>query len=272
MAAWGDLPKRAMTAAILGPLALLCVWLGSYWWTALMAICVTGLAWEWVRICGGSTRRLPGAAVPATVLIAGSAAVQGFPILAVCTLIGGALGTFAIAAKLRQASHISWFVFGSLYIGLAGIALIELRHSDTSGRDNVLFLFAVVWASDISAYAFGRWIGGPKLARAISPNKTWAGAAGGLIGAAAVGLAAAVYAGGPSAIGAAMLIAAVLGIATQLGDLFESWMKRHFGVKDSSGLIPGHGGLLDRLDGVLIAAPVAALMSFLNGPGSHLWR
>jgi phosphatidate cytidylyltransferase len=163
-----------------------------------------------------------------------------------------------------------------VYIGLAGLALIHLRGDASAGRANVIFLFLVVWASDIGAYMAGRWLGGPKLAPSVSPNKTWSGAIGGLASAMAVGaLAAYVF----DAVGAravpvsrVLLVAGLLGVLSQAGDFFESWIKRHFHVKDSSSLIPGHGGLLDRLDGVLAAAPAAALLGVLLGPGESLWR
>jgi phosphatidate cytidylyltransferase len=152
------------------------------------------------------------------------------------------------------------------------MALIALRQDDLVGRANVTFLFLVVWASDIAAYLAGRSLGGPKLAPGISPNKTWSGAVGGLIGASAVGLGAALLLGPGGSPARMVLVSAMLGIATQSGDMLESWIKRRFGVKDSSGLIPGHGGLLDRLDGVLAAAPLAALIGAASGPGVHLWR
>ncbi|MCW8084082.1 phosphatidate cytidylyltransferase [Sabulicella glaciei] len=268
---WSDLRKRALTAGLLGPAALLCMWLGAHWWTTLMAVCAAGLAWEWVRMCGGSTRSRPGLFVPAAVLLAGAASTAGsFPTAMVLLLVGA----YAARHSARRRGKVPplWLAFGALYIGLAGVALIELRHADAAGRENVIFLFLVVWASDISAYLAGRAFGGPKLWPAVSPNKTWSGALGGLAGAMLVGaLAATVLEPGSAGIRAA-LVAALLGIATQGGDLLESWIKRRFGVKDSSGLIPGHGGLLDRLDGVLAAAPVAALLSWVIGPGTHLWR
>jgi phosphatidate cytidylyltransferase len=133
----------------------------------------------------------------------------------------------------------------------------------------VLFLVLVVWASDIGAYACGRAFGGPKLWPAVSPNKTWAGALGGLVAAMAAGTAVAVLAG--SAWVFAPAAAVLLGIASQAGDLLESAIKRHFRVKDSSQLLPGHGGAFDRLDGVLGAAPVAALLALAAGPGRELW-
>lgn len=268
---WTDLRKRVLTAAVLGPAALLCMWLGAHWWAALMALCVAGLAWEWVKLCGGSTRSLPGAAVAPFILVAGAASVLGQPALGLLILGLGSAVTWYAATRTMGARPF-WLAFGVLYIGLSGVALIALRHDDLVGRDNVIFLFLVVWASDIAAYVAGRSLGGPKLAPGISPNKTWSGAIGGLFGASAVGLAAALVLGPGGSPARMVLVSAILGIATQSGDMLESWIKRRFGVKDSSGLIPGHGGLLDRLDGVLAAAPLAALIGVASGPGVHLWR
>lgn len=270
MQTWGDLRKRSATAIVLGPMALLCVWLGSYWWIGLMALCMIGLAWEWVRLCGGSTRTLPAALVPAAVLLAAALSTAGYAWHAAASLPAAAAIIFTMRG--RQPSTSYWCMFGVIYIGFAGVSLIELRQSDPSGRENIFFLLSIVWASDISAYSFGRLVGGPKLAPSISPNKTWAGVLGGIMGAASVGLVVAVNSNFSVSTAKVIGIAIVLGIATQCGDLFESWVKRHFGVKDSSHLIPGHGGLLDRLDGLLVAAPVAAALSLLVGPGMQLWR
>ncbi len=150
------------------------------------------------------------------------------------------------------------------------VALPWLRADDATGRENVLFLLIVVWASDIGAYVVGRLVGGPKLAPAISPGKTWSGAVGGLIAAISVAWFFSGVLGAPPARG--LLIGACLGIASQAGDLLESAIKRGFGVKDSGRLIPGHGGLLDRIDGLLVAAPAAALLAAYFGRGVALWR
>ncbi|MBY0338305.1 MAG: phosphatidate cytidylyltransferase [Acetobacteraceae bacterium] len=269
---WGDLGKRAATAAVLVPVAVAAVWLGGALWALLVAVAVGGMTWEWVRICGGRTRALPGAAVPAAVLLAVGAAFLSWPWLGFVVLGLGAYAAASLATRREATVPPAWLGFGVLYIGVAGVALVELRHDDAAGRENVLFLFLVVWASDIGAYLAGRRFGGPKLWPAVSPNKTWSGAAGGLAAAMAVGAAAAWVLEPGSASGRAALVAAALGLATQAGDLLESWIKRRFGVKDSSGLIPGHGGLLDRLDGVLAAAPAAALLGTWLGAGIHLWR
>ena len=149
------------------------------------------------------------------------------------------------------------------YAGFAAIALAFLRGDDGAGLRSMLFLFAVVWATDIAAYAVGRTLGGPKLAPSISPGKTWSGAIGGAVAGIAAGLGTAALAG----IGITGLLAAtalLLTIVSQAGDLFESAVKRHFGVKDSSNVIPGHGGLLDRLDGFVAAIVIAAAIGLLR--------
>lgn len=153
---------------------------------------------------------------------------------------------------------------GLVYLVLATLALLWLRGDDVAGRGNMLFVLLVVWASDIGAYLVGRLIGGKRLAPSISPGKTWSGAIGGLLAAALVGAAEGFPAG--------VIVAVGLGIVSQCGDLVESLAKRHAGVKDSGALIPGHGGLLDRLDGVLAAVPAAALLALALGRGGFLWQ
>jgi CDP-diglyceride synthetase len=162
--------------------------------------------------------------------------------------------------------------FGFPYLGLAAVAVPWLRADPGVGLANTLFVMSVVWASDIGAYLFGRLIGGPKLAPAISPGKTWSGAAGGLIGAAGASLAVAACFSTDYSPLHVIGLAIVLGIIAQAGDLLESALKRHFGVKDSGRIIPGHGGLLDRLDALLAVAPAAALLAFTVGRGVVLWR
>jgi phosphatidate cytidylyltransferase len=162
--------------------------------------------------------------------------------------------------------------FGLPYLGLAAVALPWLRADPAVGLRNTLFVLVVVWASDIGAYMVGRLVGGPKLAPMISPGKTWSGAVGGLVSAV---LGSAVVANCVVAEFSAFHVigpAIVLGVISQAGDLLESVLKRHFGVKDSGRIIPGHGGLLDRLDALLAVAPVAALLALTVGRGVVLWR
>jgi len=249
---------------MLAPTALACIWLGADAWTALMAVAAGGLAYEWVVLCDVRPLRLPGLAVIAAVLLAGLVAVLdrerwSLFVLGLCAVL---IWQFSARRALGG---------GVLYIGLASVALIWLRGDGAAGRANVLFLVVVVWASDIGAYAAGRLFGGPKLAPAISPGKTWSGAVGGLLAAMLVGEAAG-YALGAAAHGRTALVAGLLGLSAQGGDLLESAIKRRFGVKDSGRLIPGHGGLLDRLDGLLTAAPAAAMLALVLGRGVALWQ
>ncbi len=273
---WTDLRKRVLSALVLGPAALACIWLGAAPWTAAVAAAAAVLAWEWVHLCGLSTRAVPGVAVPVTVLAAGALAVAGLPLGGLALLFVGFGLTWLGAARLPRRNGVALpagaLAAGVLYIGIAGLALIVLRADNDAGRANVLFLFLVVWASDIGAYAAGRALGGPKLAPAVSPNKTWSGAVGGLVAAVLVGAGAAAALAPGGEVWRSMAVAALLGVIAQAGDLLESWIKRRFDVKDTSRLIPGHGGLLDRLDGVLAAAPVAALMAVALGQGTPLWR
>ncbi len=194
----------------------------------------------------------------------------GLPWAALIVLVASGLGLewVALCRRLRGARRWAALLAGIPYVGLAAASLLWLRADPVVGARAVLFLLLVVWASDIGAYLAGRSIGGPLLAPAISPGKTWAGAAGGLLAAILVGLAV----GGARPASAAVLAGAALGIAAQAGDLLESAVKRGFGVKDSGRLIPGHGGLFDRVDGVLAAAPVAALLAMQAGHGVVFWR
>jgi phosphatidate cytidylyltransferase len=206
-----------------------------------------------------------------------SAAVL-LPVALACLWAGGwawaglvLLGAAGMAAEWRAMCRrrpARWLApAGAAYILPAVAALLWLR-AGPAGFGAVLFVLCVVWASDIGAYLVGRLVGGAKLAPAISPGKTRSGAAGGLLAALAVGYAAARLDGG--SVPAGMAAAAGLGIFAQAGDLLESALKRRFGVKDSGHIIPGHGGLLDRLDAVLLAAPAAALLAAMRGV--ELWR
>jgi phosphatidate cytidylyltransferase len=273
---WSDLGKRALSAALLGPIALTAIWLGAEWFMLLVAVGTAVLAWEWVHLCGARLRAFPGTAVPLALLAAGLASLAGAWGVALALLAAGAGVAWAIARRPAllpgERRPAAWLAAGVVYIGLAGVGLIWLRDAGEAGRANVLFIVLVVWASDIGAYVAGRMIGGARLAPRISPNKTWAGAVGGLAAAIAAGggVAAALTPGG--AFPAAAAVAALVGIAAQAGDLLESFIKRRFAVKDASALIPGHGGLLDRADGLIAAVPVAALLSLALGEGGVLWR
>lgn len=253
------------------PVALAAVWFGTPFLPALVALAGAGMGWEWARLSRMSSPIAVTLIVAAPFLAAVAVAVdRDRAALAIAVV-------FALGAALAEETRAvrAWSLIAALWIALPCVAMLWLDRSAAQhglgGRATIFFLLAVVWASDIGAYAVGRTIGGPKLAPKLSPNKTWAGSIGGLIAAMLVGLVASRLAHMPAAHLAAVSFA--VAIAAQIGDLAESFAKRCFHVKDSGAIIPGHGGLLDRLDSLLTAAPVLALILaasgaalFSNGP------
>jgi phosphatidate cytidylyltransferase len=238
---------------------LLAIWWGGLAWGAWLTVLTLGLGAEWSGLCGLRARSAAGASVPAALLAAGLATAFAAPLAGATILLAG-------AALLAMLTHRAALGMGILYIGPAYLALYLMRN-EPAGLRNVLFVMAVVWANDVGAYLLGRLVGGPRLAPRISPGKTWAGAIGGTLAALLAGAAA----GYEHPVHAAAL-AFPLSLVAQAGDLLESAIKRHFGAKDSGWIIPGHGGLLDRLDGVLAASPVALLWSLATGPHAMMWH
>jgi len=167
-------------------------------------------------------------------------------------------------AGLRGFALIDWLAGGVAYAAVLLFAPLILRRDPALGFTAMLFVFAIVWATDIAAYFAGRAVGGPKLWPAVSPKKTWSGAIGGAVGGIAGGFLIAKL-GDLAITSTLLLVAAGLSVAAQGGDLLESAIKRRFGVKDSSNLIPGHGGLMDRLDGFLTAAAAAVMVGLVRG-------
>jgi len=164
----------------------------------------------------------------------------------------------------------NWAMAGFCYAAAAELASVLVRLDPVKGFTALMFVLLIVWVTDSGGYFAGRGIGGPKLWPRVSPKKTWAGAAGGFVASLAVACGFAAFDLGKT--GPLLLSGAVLSIASQLGDLFESAVKRRFGVKDSSHVIPGHGGLMDRLDGFVAAVVLAALFGFLRGGGDGVGR
>jgi phosphatidate cytidylyltransferase len=195
-------------------------------------------------------------------------AALGWPTAAIGVLAAGAVAR--LVWPTGRPGHRVWGAVGTFWIGAPCVALLWLASDPTFGRATILWLFTLVWATDSAAYLVGRWVGGPRLAPRWSPKKTWSGAIGGI---AAAGLVGAITAKmlGISMLSPVFWVSMGLSVVAQFGDLAESAAKRHFGVKDSSGLIPGHGGLLDRLDGMLTALVAAAILALARGASPVMW-
>jgi phosphatidate cytidylyltransferase len=273
-----ELARRVLVALIGAPLAIALVWLGGWWLIGLLALLGGAGAWELYRMAsrsGISPFVLPGIATAAALPVYARMTELGqlqspatIAAIVVLSLLGGALWVRGVEGRPLEAVAVT--VFGAVYAGGLLSWAYLLRHhrfvaSDLAGTALVMYPIAVTWASDIGAYFVGRWLGRAKLMPSISPGKTVAGAIGALVIAA---LASAAYDGfvlGPYAqLGVGTVVAIVLGVvvsgAAQIGDLVESMLKREAGVKDSSGLLPGHGGILDRLDSLYFVLPVSYLL------------
>ena len=254
---------RVISGVALAPLPVAAICFGSPWLALLTAAAAVVMAWEWGRLCRGGRFGQTGIVLVGVVLIAVAAAALASPALAFGSALLGACIVFWAGVKKRDIEP-HWTAFGVLWVALPSICLLWLAGDGLTGRATLLWVLAVVWATDIGAYASGRALGGPRLAPFWSPQKTWAGLAGGIVCAALTGWATAAVLGISPAL-PLMLLSAGLAIVEQFGDLAESAAKRRFGVKDTSGLIPGHGGLLDRLDGLLAVIPVVALLTLIGG-------
>ena len=249
-----DLAVRLASAAVMIALAIASAWQGGHFFTLLWLAAAVAVNWEWQAMCGGP-RQFPRFAIGAAALAAAAPlAMRGEPEYAILAVLAGAAG----AALLARPGPMLWSGAGVLYAGALVVSLGILRGSLIFGPVAMFWLFAVVWATDIMAYFGGRLIGGPKLWPRVSPKKTWAGFACGVLSGAACGLAVAPSTSNVPVVAGLGLAAAIV---SQGGDLLESSIKRHFGVKDASALIPGHGGAMDRLDGFIAAALFAALVS-----------
>ena len=255
----GELGKRVASAIVLAVLAVGAVAVGGWPFTLFWAAAALGIFWEWNAIVAGSASAVLAAGATAIAVAAVAAGFGSFA-AALLALVVGALAAALLCGSGRRA----WGGSGVLYAGIALLAPVLLRRDEELGIVAIIFLFAVVWSTDILGYFVGQAVGGPKLAPHISPKKTWSGACGGAVGAIVAAMAVMLGAGIRPLVAVAV-IALALSIISQGGDLFESAVKRHFGVKDASHLIPGHGGLMDRLDGFIAASGVAALLGLARG-------
>jgi len=251
---WSNLAKRVISAAVLIPIALGAVWLGGWWLMAVTAVATCFLAREWALMCAPDAPIRAATPMAAAVVLALVWAQLGYfkTAWALVPLGGLAAALFALLRGLakRPADE----AFGAIYLGAPTVALIWLR-SGEAGLGWTVTLMAVAWSADSAAFIAGSALKGPKLWPRFSPNKTWSGFVAGLIAGIVAAEAIAVclpQLGGPPH-GWALIVGVVAGLATMAGDLWESMLKRRFGVKDAGSLIPGHGGLLDRVDGLMFA-------------------
>jgi len=259
-----NLALRVISSLVLAPAALAAAWVGgipfALFWSAAALI----VLWEWQSLVTTRDRNAVLAIGAAALLGAAVLLTIGWPGTATAFFVLGLLGMAAIASRARR----RWCVTGLAYATVAVAAPILLRKDVEFGFAAIIFLFVVVWLTDIAAYFAGRAIGGPKLMPEVSPKKTWAGAVGGTLAGVVGGVLAARQLGVGVSLATA-LIALGLSIVSQAGDLFESWVKRCFHTKDASTLIPGHGGAMDRLDGFVAAAFAAAVVGLAHGGLSH---
>lgn len=254
-----DIGLRAASALVLAPGALFAVWLGGPWIVGVLVIACAVLSMEWARMSAPSDWKAVacavGLALAATVVVGPVAGLS----VALITLVFGAAAA-ALFARARRQSAID-AAYGVFYIGWPAALLIWLRDGDGAiGFYWVTLAFVVAWAADITAFLVGSVLGGPKLWPRYSPNKTWSGFVGGLTAGTLAGVAMALLPeSGTSSLAWSALLGLAGALATMAGDLWESALKRRFGVKDAGTLIPGHGGLMDRVDGLMFAIVVIAV-------------
>ncbi|MCA0422805.1 MAG: phosphatidate cytidylyltransferase [Proteobacteria bacterium] len=256
-----ELTQRVVSAVVLASVAVFTAWWGAWPFALVWCALAVAVAYEWSRIVAPERALALAAAMAALGLL-----------LVLSTSLPNAFGASVLAAVgsviaiplLARHPARNWMAAGLAYAYLLAAASVLVRGEGRMGFVAIFYLFAVVWMTDIGAYFAGRSIGGPKFAPRISPKKTWSGVVGGLIAGVVSSLLVLLAFGIPvRAVHA--LISLMLGISVVFGDLFESFLKRRFGVKDAGALIPGHGGFLDRLDGFTLAVVLAALIGGLRG-------
>ena len=258
-----DLKPRIAAAVVMGSLALATAWVGgfifaAFWWLAAVVV-----LWEWQRLVGGA--RLAERVALGGLFIA-LAALFALHNSALGVVAGFVIGAGAVGWLAGRGTG-TWAGVGVLYAGALVASVTLLRISPSYGLAAILWVFAVVWGADIAAYFAGRMIGGPKLWPSVSPGKTWSGAIVGAFAGATLGLMLSAW---TNCLMPLFWLGLATAVVSELGDLFESALKRRFGVKDSSGLIPGHGGLMDRLDAFVAASVFAAVVAGFNSRSSYI--
>ncbi|MCO6185993.1 phosphatidate cytidylyltransferase [Rhizobium sp. L1K21] len=262
-----ELRLRIISAVFLAIVVLAGAWMGGFYFALLAQVIALLVYYEWCTITCVVSSNLRGYALGWVLMAVLALSCLTQDVSYSLAFLFAAVLLSAIIAVFQKASF--WWPAGIAYAGLSGLSLAYIRGSDLAGLVAIIFLFAVVWGTDIAAYFVGRAIGGPKLAPRISPGKTWSGAVGGTIaGVFLSALVVMVFFRQPSL--ALLVVSFFLSVFSQIGDLFESHIKRRFGVKDSSKLIPGHGGVMDRVDGLVFAsfgAFLFAIVQLLVGQG-----
>lgn len=258
-------PTRALYGALLALVAVLVTLAGGYVFAGFIALGALAAAREWHRMVGPSRWAreycVSAAAITAAIVVAALFPPNAWP---AAILVSGGLLAAGMAAT--RGGSVAWSGLGPLYIGIPAWSLVALRLDVPHAEWIVLGTFLVIWSADTGALVVGRLLGGPKLIPSLSPNKTWAGLAGGLLLPALLGSVTVAALGGSA--GRAFALALLLALAGHIGDLFESWVKRRVGRKNSGELIPGHGGVLDRIDSTLFVAPLVSVLVFLFGIAS----
>lgn len=258
-----------MSAVALGAPAAAALALGPPLLPVFVGVIAAVMAWEWARVTRAAGFGAAGAVLAGMMIAAVVAASFGEFRWGLAIVAAAVPSVFAAGLLARQGKAGATSA-GALYIGVPALALLWLYARPEVGRELVIWLICIVIAADIAAYFAGRAVGGPKLAPRISPGKTWSGAAGGVAGALVVGMALglALELARPANLAAAAIVFAII---SQIGDLLESGVKRAFGVKDTSGILPGHGGMMDRLDGIVAALAAAALAIWVGGGDARPW-
>lgn len=264
-----ELRTRVIAGAVYGALFLGALAVGGFVLGLFLAVLWSLAVWEWARLTGGRMRVLSVVvigAIPAWVVVA---LLVAAPDPGTVLKVAWAIALVALMAALAASVIWDWLWWAGLgigYLAMPAIAAAALLAMPAIGGTEAFWLVAVVWATDVGAFFVGRRFGGSKLAPLISPGKTWSGAIGGLLAAGVVGAVAAGFLFGGLGVGGVLLVggvAALVSASSQCGDLFESWVKRRFGVKDSGAIIPGHGGILDRIDGLLLATTATVPLGLL---------
>jgi phosphatidate cytidylyltransferase len=260
-----SLQQRVISALVLAPIAIAALYFGGIYFLLFLMAASAVMGYEWCRASLEKSLGLATTLTGTSVVVALFLAQKGLFLQAVIALLlGSALVAVGTVFRKRH-DRIVWALAGPFCIGLPVLALIMLRAHPETGFGLTFGLFLTIWATDIGAYFSGKSIGGPKIAPSISPNKTWAGLIGGVISAMIVAYLVNRYlVGGQVATIGVLGLGAICAILAQMGDFAESAWKRRFGIKDASNLIPGHGGVMDRLDGIFLTAPMLMIIIMLT--------